>query len=186
MRRNFLTSFLLVLSACALVAGDLQSLIEVARKEAERRQRLEQQNIKGKKIESGADPSRIARGASVSVSSQTLDSAPARSTTAKPPQRPTLLSFQTRLRRLDQDIRQASEKLNKLKAQAEEERSAPARLIGGRGGLTGSKTRKQLEDQIQELTAKLKRMRQERDDTALAGRKAGYLPGELENRGIIR
>ncbi len=186
MRRNFLTSLVLIFSACAVVAGDLQSLIQAARKEAERRQKLEQQNIKEKKIDPAADPSNLAPGASVSISSQRTDTVTARAAAAKPPPRRTLLSFQTRLRKLDQDIAQASERLNKLRAQADAERSAPARMVRMPRGLSGSNTQSKLAGQIQDLEAKLKRMRLERDDTFLAGRRAGYLPGELENRGIIR
>ena len=40
--------------------------------------------------------------------------------------------------------------------------------------------------QILELEGKLAGMRRDRIDTFQAGRKAGYLPGELEGRGIVR
>jgi len=37
-----------------------------------------------------------------------------------------------------------------------------------------------------ELEAKLKRLKQERLEAYETGRKAGYLPGELDGKGIIR
>jgi hypothetical protein len=40
--------------------------------------------------------------------------------------------------------------------------------------------------QILELEGKLAGLRRDRVDTFQAGRKAGYLPGELEGRGIVR
>jgi len=42
-----------------------------------------------------------------------------------------------------------------------------------------------MQDQILELQSKLKRLRQERLDIYEAGKKAGFLPGELDGKGII-
>jgi len=166
-------------------ALDLQSLAEAARKEAERRQGLDQQNLKVKRFET-CDLAQLAPRATISLSSPgsvvALPLAPA----AKPPPRPSLRSFQDRLQKLDRDILQAEDRLKQLRARAEAERRSPTRPAKKSGGFVLSSSAGQLASQIQELEAKLVRLRLDRSNTFLDGRKAGFLPGELENRGIIR
>ena len=53
-------------------------------------------------------------------------------------------------------------------------------------GFVQSSSSMQLASQIQELEAKLVRLHMDRSNTFQDGRKAGFLPGELENRGVIR
>jgi len=166
-------------------ALDLQSLAEAARKEAERRQGLDQQNIKVKRIES-SDLAQLAPGGSISLSLTGSDASLRFAPTAKPPPRPSLRSFQSRLQKLDRDILQAEDRLKQLQARAEAERWSPARPAKGSMGFVLSSSARQLASQIQEVEAKLVRLRLDRSNTFQDGRKAGFLPGELENRGIIR
>jgi hypothetical protein len=42
-----------------------------------------------------------------------------------------------------------------------------------------------LQREIDELESKLKRIRRERQEIYEEGRKAGFLPGELDGRGLI-
>ena len=94
-----------------------------------------------------------------------------------------LRSFQTRLQKLDRDIEQAEAQLKQLKSRADAERWAPVKSPRGPDPAVAQA---QLRRQIAELAGKLARLRTERADTFFAGRKAGFLPGELENRGIVR
>ncbi len=162
-----------------------QSLAEVARKEAERRQKIDEQGIRVKRIES-ADLQTIAPGGTISISFP--ESRPASSNTpvAKAEPRPTLRSFQTRLQKSDRDIRQDEEKLKLLRARADAERWAGTKTSKGSRGSGSAAAQDPLRWQILELEAKLAGLRRDRGDTFQAGRKAGYLPGELEGRGIVR
>jgi hypothetical protein len=172
-------------AAAAAAPGALQSLAEAARREAERRQKLDQEGVPEKRIEA-ADMARLAPGGAISTFSPGSGLAPANLSAAKPEPRASLRSFQTRLQKLDRDIQQAEGQLKQLRARADAERWAPIRTLKGSKGSDPSLTQEKLRRQIEELEGKLARLRLERGDTFFAGRKAGFLPGELENRGIIR
>ena len=184
MRRALIGVLLVWMGASWCAAFDLQSLAEAARKEAERRQGLSRQDLKVKRFET-CDLAQLAPGGTISLSSPRSDAALPLAA-AKPPPRPSLFSFQSRLQKLDRDILQAEDNLKQLQARAESERWSPARAAKGSGGFVLSSSAGQLASQIQELEAKLVRLRLDRSNTFLDGRKAGFLPGELENRGIIR
>lgn len=166
-------------------ASGPQSLAEVARKEAERRQKLAQQGVQEKRIEA-SDPAQLAPGGTISLSSPDPRPAPARAPATKAEPRASLRSFQTRLQKLDRDIVQAEDRLKLLRARLEAERWAPIKTAKGSKGSASSAGLEQLRWQIVEQEGKLARLRQDRSDTFQAGRKAGYLPGELEGRGIMR
>ena len=59
----------------------------------------------------------------------------------------------------------------------------PDWMSTGRG--LNEEDRSRLQAEIEELELKLKQLRRERAETFDDGRKAGYLPGELEGKGII-
>jgi len=174
-----------VLISAAAVAPASQSLAEVARKEAERRQKLDKAGVPEKRIEAG-DPALLAPGGSISTSSPNLAAAPASKSAQKAEPRATLRSFQTRLQKLDRDIALAEDRLRMLRAKADAERWAPVQIGKGAKGSGKSSSQEQMRWMILELEGKLAGMRRDRVDTFQAGRKAGYLPGELEGRGIIR
>ena len=171
-------------ASIAVAAADLQSLAEVARKEAARRQKLEREGIQEKRIEC-RNPADLAPGGAISTSSGVPGLAGANAPAQKAEPRPALRSFQTRLQKLDRDIQQAEERLKLLRARAEADRWAAARTGKGSKG-SGSPLADQLRWQILELESKLGQLRRERGDVFQAGKKAGYLPGELEGRGIVR
>jgi hypothetical protein len=172
-------------TAAAAAPGALQSLAEAARREAERRQKLDQECVPEKRIET-ADMARLAPGGAISTFSPGSVLTPVNPAAAKSEPRASLRSFQTRLQKLDRDIQQAEGQLKQLRARADAERWAPVRTLKGSKGSDPSLTQEQLRRQITGLEEKLASLRRERGDTFFAGRKAGFLPGELENRGIIR
>ncbi len=162
-----------------------QSLAELARKEAERRQKIDEQGIRVKRIDS-ADLQPLAPGGTISVSSPEFRPASLNTPVAKAETRPTLRSFQTRLQKLDRDIGQDDEKLKLLRARADAERWAGTKTSKGSRGSGSGAAQDPLRWQILELEARLAGLCRDRSDTFQAGRKAGYLPGELEGRGIVR
>lgn len=162
-----------------------QSLADVARKEAERRQKIDEQGIQVKRIES-ANLQPLAPAGTISTSSTESRTASANAPALKADPRPTLRSFQTRLQKLDHDIAQDEAKLKLLRARSEAERWAGTKTSKGSKGSGSTAAQDPLRWQILDLEAKLAGLRRDRDDTFQAGRKAGYLPGELEGRGIMR
>ena len=186
MKRAWLAIPLVVVISGAAAPPDAgQSLAEAARREAERRQKLDREGVQEKRIEA-ADLARLAPGGAISTFAPGSGPAPASPSAAKPEPRASLRSFQTRLQKLDRDILQAEDQLKQLKARADAERWAPVKVLKGSARSDPAAARAQLRRQIAELEVKLARLRVERGDTLFAGRKAGYLPGELENRGIVR
>lgn len=170
---------------CGVAMVTTQSLAEVARKEAERRRSIDEQGIPVKRIDTyGQPPS--APGGAISVFSVERSSAPKSPSTSKTEPRASLRSYQTRLQKLDRDIAQAEERLKLLRARSDAERWVPTKTAKGSRGSGTSSAQDSLHWQILEWEGKLAGLRRDRSDTFQAGRKAGYLPGELENRGIFR
>ncbi len=159
-----------------------QSLAEAARKEAERRRRLAEQEIDAKVIE--------ARG-SLQISNSnvtTFDRGTARINPSVPARetrgRISASTYRTRLRKLEREIRECEERLNLVRRKAEAEKWTLLRS-GRRGGGTAALTsREQLLKQAEDLEIKLKRLRRERQETWDEARKAGFLPGELDGKAL--
>jgi hypothetical protein len=168
-------------------AGDSQTLAEAALREAERRQKLDQQGVLAKRIEA-TDPGLLAPGGAISTFSPGPGLALPLPTAAtqKTEPRASLRSFQTRLQKLDRDIRQTEERIKLLRARADAERWTSIKTGKGSRGSAISSAAEQLRWQISELELKLADWRRERSDVFQAGRKAGYLPGELDGRGTLR
>jgi chromosome segregation ATPase len=185
MRRIIIGIMLVCVTMPGHIAGVFpQSLADVARKEAERRRQLEQQGVQAKIITVG-DPAQLAPGGSISTSTPVAGRAAADTGAEKGVPRASLRSYQTTLQKLDREIRQTEEKIKLLQARLESKRRSMDQALGTRA--TGSTASlEQMRWQIQELEGDLSGLRRERSDAFQAGRKAGYLPGELEGRGIIR
>jgi hypothetical protein len=162
-----------------------QSLVDMARREAERRRRIDEQGIPVKRIEFAGQAQGTFAGA-ISVFSLEKGVVSQNASTVRAEPRVALRSFQTRLQKLDGDIQRAEERLKLLRARAEAERWAPIKTAKGSRGSGSSAAQDQLRWQILELEGKVAGLRRDRSDTFQAGRKAGYLPGELEGRGIAR
>ncbi len=185
MKKTLFVILLMILQAISTAAGERQSLADAARKEAERRLKVDQQGVPVRRIES-ADLTRVASAGAISVSSPELHASLSNAREPRAEPRASLRSFQARLQKLDRDIAQAEERLKLLRARADAERWAPTKSAKGSRGSGSSPVQDQLRWQILETEGKLADLRRDRSDTFQAGRKAGYLPGELENRGVMR
>jgi hypothetical protein len=171
------------LFACISItrAIQAQSLAEVARKETERRKLLELQGISGRVIENH-DPATPASRGDLSVfgasrgaaSSSQSGSARARDS----PQR-----YRSTLQKLDGAIRETGERVESLRRQAVAAWWAPRTRLSRRGRNGASEER--LRSQIQDLESRLKRLKEDRFQVYDSGRRAGFLPGELDGKGII-
>lgn len=143
-----------------------QSLAEAAHKESERRRSLEERGISGRVIEQHDTTQRRLNG-NVSVF------APVPAT--RRAERPAPNTFRKALQVLDREIQQGEDRLALLKEKIQTARRAAH--VPTRSSRSGS-----LQADLRECELKLKRLRQDRLDTYNAGRKAGFLPGELEGK----
>ena len=168
----------------ALVLG--QSLGEIARREAERRRNIDAQGAPEKTILQ-QDVPRLGSGGALSTSSlpPSPKGPPVRSSASRrtrdSPER-----FRGAIQKLDREIRSAEDRLASLRARVEAERWTPPRTARSRRGtrVAQSEKRPRLDVQIKDWEMKLKRLRQDRFETYDAGLKAGFLPGELDGKGI--
>jgi hypothetical protein len=169
--------------ATFIVLG-MQSLADVAREEAQRRRLLEEQGIEGKVLEGKAVPlttdsnrtkSRISSGAPKSRSTQS-DSPKGQNSARR---------YKTALQKLDRTIRQDEERLQSRRLRLQAERWALPKVgrVSARSQSTDSQDR--LKREIEDLETKLKQLRRERAEIYEEGRQAGFLPGELDGKGII-
>jgi hypothetical protein len=173
-----LTIFLL----CMTVAlGVAQSLSEAAQKEAERRKNLAQNGIEAKVIEED-DISDAAMQANVSTFSPVFSSKPA---SREPASKAKVQPYRNALQKYDREIRQSEEKLKSLRAKLNAERWALPKVGKISRNSDSSASEEKLKAQIQDLELKLAQLRRERLETYDAGRKAGFLPGELDGKGVM-
>ena len=159
----------------------MQSLTDVARQEAERRRQLEQQGIEEKVITQTAAQDGDLTVSTVSPS-MLKKNTPEKNVVMS---RTSLHSFRNALQKLDRTIQQAEERLASRRALLESERWEIPRNRKGSGRSRASRSEGKLQEEIDELEIKLKQLRQERSETYDAGKKAGFLPGELDGKGII-
>lgn len=168
----------------AVVFWGLQSLADIASEEARRRKLLSQSGVEAKVIGADSDSICLTRSLTVSTPSSTKsDKKPAQAASSK--SRPAIRSFQTALKKLDKAIRKEEEKIQKLHERLRKERWALPKVGRVSGSGLNEEDRARLQAEIEELELKLKQLRRERTATFDDGRKAGYLPGELEGKGII-
>jgi hypothetical protein len=169
------------MTACVFLG--MQSLADVAREEAERRQQLEQQGIEAKIIEMHSVPS-------ASQEHQTkAPLSPERqkktSTENAFSKNPTIVRrFRSALQKLDRRIRQEEERLAVKRARLKESRWTLPKTGRLSARSQTADTNEQLQKEIDELQIKLKELHLEREETYEEGRKAGLLPGELEGKAL--
>jgi hypothetical protein len=168
------------LAAC--VVFSLQSLADVAREEAERRRRLDEQGIEAKTIvyipqKDGIEAVSTGSGRSVP------DKVPRR--TGPSEERKSTRNYRTAIQKLDRVILQTEERLESRRKRLESSHREIPKT--GRGSSRGNSeiSQSRLKDEIEDLEIKLRQLRQERFETYQAGKKAGFLPGELDGKGII-
>ncbi len=176
--------FIGIVLACRLAFPHAteQSLAEAARKEAERRRRLEEQNVEAKVIR-GRGSLEVANGNVTTFGGVASQGSPSTST-RETKGRTSLSAYRNRLRKLEGEIHDCEERQRLLHRQADAERWTLPRS-GRRSGGTGSQTsREKLLLQAQDLQVKIERLRRERQETWDEARKAGYLPGELDGKSV--
>jgi len=155
-----------------------QSLADAARKESERRKALEAAGVEAKSFVNSSMPS-----SDGSVTTGTV----VRSSVVGSPVQPkskgrTATAFLAALVKIDSDIRKYEEQLAFTRRRYDLERNRPVRLTHTQSADI-SRERSLLK--VQELEAKLKRLRQERRETYDSGRRAGFQPGELNGHSLI-
>ena len=160
-----------------------QSLGDVARREAERRKSLEQQGVSAKVIQE-ADLSKIGAGGNLGIFS------PAPGNKPRPPsslsgERGSPAPFRNKIQKLERETRQTQEQLAELRARVARERWAPPRVGRLSRSARSPVSEERLRSQTRSLETRLNYLRQERSETYDAGRKAGFLPGELDGKGIL-
>ena len=159
-----------------------QSLAEAARKEAERRRQLAEQNVEAKVIR-GRGSLEAANG-----NVTTFGGGTARGSTTSAAReskgRTSLSSYRNQLRKLESEIRDCEERQRLLRRQADAERWTLPKS-GRRGVGTGSQTsREKLLMQAQDLQIRIERLRRERQEIWDEARKSGYLPGEVDGKAL--
>jgi hypothetical protein len=168
----------------AIFVFGMQSLADVAQKEAERRKQVEAQGVEVKVIEGNGVP--ISSNGNLTVSTSPkftpqIEKAPSNSQKS----RASIQRYRSALQKLDQAIRQDEMRLESLRGRLQSEKWALPKI----GRLSRSNTspgnQARLQEQIDELQAKIKRAREERDEIYRSGKKDGFLPGELDGKGII-
>lgn len=175
----------LKLSCLALLtAFNLQSLVDVAREEAERRKRLEEQGIVAKVIDGNATGS--GRKANITISTEgdyKPKEAAARPDSAK--SKESVRGYRQALQKLDRAIQQTESRLssNRARSQAAKWQNPQNAKSSNRG--QPKDLQAQLQAEAVELELKLKQLREERFEVYEAGKKAGFMPGELDGKGII-
>jgi hypothetical protein len=162
----------------------LQSLVDVARQEEERRKRLDEQGIEAKVI-TGAYSDFSSNG-NVSESTTEIEESPRISSSSKPDekQKP-VSSYRNALQKLDRAIRQNEDRLKLYQARLLTEKRTPPPTGRSSKKKTNPDPPKRLKEQIEDLELKLKQLRQERMEIYDEGKRAGYLPGELDGKGIV-
>jgi hypothetical protein len=159
-----------------------KSLAEAARKEAERRQSLEAQGVEAKVI-AMSGPASVQSGKV--VTSRPVPQRPRVETQDSGAAAGRLHSVRNGLDRLDRQIREATDRLGVLRSRAETARKENAVRLRRPSAREGRTAEDRLRTEIQLLEAKLLRLREERLRTYDAGRRAGFLPGELDGKGAV-
>jgi|WetSurMetagenome_2_1015567.scaffolds.fasta_scaffold371584_1 predicted RNase H-like nuclease (RuvC/YqgF family) len=175
--------FFLLTALAAAPLGNSQSLAELARREAERRKALDLEGVKGKIIQDFDVRQRS--GGNISTSSPSEDSRKTAEKQTAPKSGVSLKIYRAAIEKLDREIRQARKKLTAIRERLADLRWAPPRAGKSSASSTSDSSLERLSVQIQELEAKLKQLESERLQTYDEGRKAGYLPGELDGKGIM-
>jgi hypothetical protein len=167
------------MTLCVLL--NMQSLSDIAREEAERRQWLEQQGIEEKIIERNEAPSaQKERQANASASAERQKKTSIEN--ASPKNQAIVRRFRSALQKLDRRIRQEEERLAPKQSRLEESRWTLSKTGRLSTHSRTTDTQERLQKEIEELQLKLKELHRERDETYEEGRKAGLLPGELEGK----
>jgi len=170
-------------SLALLLMLDAQSLVEIAREEAERRQAIDQQGIVAKVIDSSTIPQVQNSNVTTSTVSE-MSSREASEKSSSTKGKTSVRNYRSTLQKLDREIRQNEARLVLKRSRLQSEKwSNPVSGKASNANRSGM-MQSQLQAEIDELQARLKQLRNERFETYEAGKRAGFLPGELEGRGL--
>lgn len=158
----------------------LQSLADFAREEAARRKRLEQEGIEAKVITEAAEDSQGNLSTSEERPRQSSNSAKSVSKSES-----SVSSFRRAIQKLDRRIRQEENRLKLRRARLQSLHRESRKKGEAPGSGKGADAQSRLTEEIEELEMNLKQLRRERAEVYDEGRKAGFLPGELDGKGII-
>jgi chromosome segregation ATPase len=161
-----------------------QSLADAARTEAARRERVRRLGIEETVIEGNG-------GCYSGIGNVTLFELPRTAKTEKAStestfqDRGSLSRIRSRLQKLDRNIRQEEVRLEKMQDRIGELRRDSYRISNISKIPANEESKRKTLEQIEESKDKLRALRRERSEIYDNGRKQGFLPGELQGRGII-
>jgi hypothetical protein len=165
----------------AIVVFGMQSLADVAQKEAERRKQIEQQGVEEKVIVGNGDLAASDGNLTVSTPSGARPLKEA----ANKKNHASVQHYRSALQKLDRIIRQNEIQLESLRARLQSEKWALQKIPRNSKGSLPIDKQTKLQEQINTLQAKTELVRQERNGIYQSGKRDGYLPGELDGKGII-
>jgi chromosome segregation ATPase len=172
------------LSVIADGFSETESLAEAARREAGRRSEVEQLGIKETVIEGNGACS--AMGGNVSVFQPYEDNArKADVQTSSSKNKSSLSRYRTQLKKMDREIRKKEGQVEKLRDRSQDLRRKSLMIRDLSKIAQNEQSREQTREQIQALEDELKILRRERREVYDSGRRDGFLPGELDGKGIV-
>ena len=165
-------------------AAATESLADAARRESERRKEVDRLGIEETVIIGNGRCS--AREGNVTISDPSeIKPLKDSSQTSSPKNSSSLRQYRTTLQKMDRDIRKNEARLEKLRDRLQDLRrkNLTIRDISKIG--KNEESRDQTQAEIEALQDELKQQRRERMEVYDSGKKDGFLPGELEGKGII-
>jgi hypothetical protein len=163
----------------------MQSLSDVARKETERRRLVDLQGVEVKVIEidsgqravdGNQTQRKVPSAASIKDSSYSSNASKDKGSA---------LNYRSVLQKLDKAILQEERRLEAKRERLQSVRRAPIRISSRIDSNQTSNNLLRLQSEIEDIEEKLKQLREERMEKYEEGIKAGFLPGELDGRGIM-
>jgi hypothetical protein len=174
------------LKSCSLVfllIFNMQSLVDVAREEGERRKRLEEQGIEARVLDENA--AGLARHGNITTSTEPAASVhmpSVRSDSLK--DQGSVRSYRSVLQKLDRAIQKNEAQLAAKRARLQAEKRANFKSGKASKGAGAENPQRRLQAEIETLQIQLKQLRDERFEAYEAGKRAGFLPGELEGKAL--
>jgi hypothetical protein len=158
--------------------------VDVAREEGERRKRLEEQGIEGRVLDENA--AGLARPGNITTSTERAAPVHMPSVRSDPLKgQGSVRSYRSALQKLDRSIQQNEAQLTAKRARMHAEKRANFKSGKASKGAGANDPQRRLQAEIEALEIKLKQLRDERFESYEAGKRAGFLPGELEGKALI-
>lgn len=96
-----------------------------------------------------------------------------------------LRGYRSELQKLDRNISKEEARLRKLQDRLQALKKEEFRLRDLSGIQENAESREGIKEQIDEIENRLRQLREERHKVFDAGKREGFLPGELEGKGMI-